>query len=152
MENDPNIRPKNGLINKLKTHVIGFDNILYGGLQLRYRFPQKNIETEDPSQNKELNINESSGVVIVIRGPRGVHKTTFALQLLYGLTQSLNEEKIKKRDPVSSFYSINKPIIQLNDMLLDHIISCVIYNKTGEYIKNKYSNTVHSYVSTCFAD
>lgn len=101
---------------KYETHINGLDDLLFGGLQLR---PIKKECRKDSCVNE--------GTIIIIQGPRGVFKTTLALQMLYGLTKSLRKENNCICSRKSLFFSVNKTKEQLSDMLLDTVISKMIY-------------------------
>jgi hypothetical protein len=95
---------------KLKTNIKGLDTLFHGGIQI-----------DSLTGNKT---NENDSIVIVIRGERGTNKHLLALQLMHGLTMSINERLKTKYDidiikSPSCFYSISKPVQRLNDMYLD---------------------------------
>lgn len=99
---------------KLNTHIKGMDMLFHGGIQV------------DSLTSRKSNNNDS--IVIVIRGERGSHKHLLAMQLMHGLTMSINERLRKqnqrgfeKHD--AAFYSISKPISRLNDMYIDLLIN-----------------------------
>lgn len=89
---------------KLSTGIIGLDKILYGGIDINNEHP-----------------------VIVIMGDEDVDKTLLALQIVYGLSQSVKrigkdyKELMEMLDPV--FYSTSYSANILNEMLLDYFIS-----------------------------
>ena len=99
---------------KLVTGIRGLDSLFYGGIQL----------------NDQDN---SNGLIIAVQGARGCNKTVFAMQLMYGLTKSLKEEKIAahKADPI--FYSLDKDEVALNDIYLD----LLIIQHVNEYISSR---------------
>lgn len=99
---------------KLNTHIKGMDMLFHGGIQV------------DSLTSRKSNNNDS--IVIVIRGERGSHKHLLAMQLMHGLTMSINERLRKKNQRGSekhdaAFYSISKPISRLNDMYIDLLIN-----------------------------
>lgn len=61
------------------------------------------------------------GIIIVLKGDRGTDKTLFAMQMMHGIAKSLNNLEAKPKAP--AFYSLDKKTDQMNDMLLDFIIS-----------------------------
>ena len=108
--------------NKVKTNVLGFDDMLFGGLDL----------TPDHS-------------VIVIKSDEPVQGTLLGLQILYGIAQSLDTFRREKNIPdypsygahfISSFMEGKSDYCKfLNDMLLDTIISLSILKMTEKYVE-----------------
>lgn len=95
---------------KIKTGIKGLDTLFFGGLQLN----------NGPS---------NPGLVIAIKGARGLHKTMLAIQMLHGLTKSLGT----KTDKSPRIYSLNKDRDSLQDMLLDYIIASMIETAVVEH-------------------
>lgn len=60
-------------IDKIKTRILGLDDLFYGGLRL-----------PDPRQSKKMD-----GICIVIRGKQGVAKSDLAMQIMRGVNKSL---------------------------------------------------------------
>jgi len=121
-------------LQKLKTYIDGLDKLFYGGIQLR---PSPQLDHP----------NEKGGLIIAIEGSRGIDKSLFAMQLMHGLTLSMMESK-GSGDALHEprFYSTFKHSDQLNDMLLDFLISKSVYSMMQGYLKmsdsgsRKYSN------------
>ena len=109
---------------KIKTEINGFDELLFGGLQLQNLIKEK----ENDNKNK---VKVESPLTIVIRGELGTSRALLAMQLLHGITKSLRgleqseqDGAIEIDDPV--FYTDDKQKINVEDMLLDTVISkCV---------------------------
>lgn len=95
-------------VQKISTGIQGLDKLLLGGLQLPMGFSHKS---------------NGQGVVITIKGCKGTDKTLFAMQLMHGITKSLRSCNNDDDFQVPVFYSLNKNEEQLNDILLDFIIS-----------------------------
>lgn len=99
---------------KLNTHIKGMDMLFYGGIQV------------DSLTSRKSDKHDS--IVIVIRGERGSYKHLLAMQLMHGLTMSINE-RLKQLNEgnfqkgKACFYSISKPISRLNDMYIDLLIN-----------------------------
>ncbi len=128
---------KNNGIKKLSTGIKGFDELLYGGIQLH------------PTVNHDSCFHDGHGLIIAVRGARGCGKTLFALQLMHGLTKSLIEQLGEvKASP--RFYSLNKSEDDLSNMYLDFIITKQIdrmieesvsgYTDEGKSIGNAWRN------------
>lgn len=110
---------------KLKTGIDGLDSLLYGGIYLKCPNPHK--------------VKES--LRIAIYGDRGTSRALLAMQLMCGITKSVKEMSFKTivqnknidlkiLSPL--FYSDNKNIEGLSDMMLDLSISQTV----SEIIKN----------------
>lgn len=93
-------------IQKISTGISGLDKMLLGGLQL-------------PISDSE-NTNKQNGILITIKGCKGTDKTMFAMQIMHGITKSLRQDN---NTLIPAFYSLNKSTYELNDLLLDYIIS-----------------------------
>lgn len=119
---------------KISTGIQGLDKVLLGGLQL----PLINSE-EDVSSN-------GKGIIIVLKGNRGTDKTLFAMQMMHGIAKSLKYLEVQPQAPV--FYSLDKNKEQLNDMLLDFIISQCI----RKMIKVGHSGKSQTWLGSLFAD
>lgn len=98
-------------VQKISTGICGLDKILLGGLQLPIYSPAK-------SQN-----NKGQGIIITIKGSKGTDKTMFAMQIMHGITKSLRRYNGDNGLLPPVFYSLDKTPEQLNDLLLDFIIS-----------------------------
>lgn len=85
---------------RIQTHITGLDRLLYGGLCLR----------KEP-------------YFILIKGAADTEKTAFGLQMLYGIAQSLKDEKIKFEKPEAYFYSTYNSKSYLNNMSVNAFIS-----------------------------
>lgn len=111
---------------KYETYVHGLDDLLYGGIQLR---PLGNQQTEGNNRKEE-------GTIVVIRGARGVYKTQLALQLVHGLTLSCKKNNYGAIFADSMFFSINKQKEQLEDALVDLMISSLIFQIKKENMED----------------
>lgn len=98
-------------IQKISTGICGLDKILLGGLQL----PMYN-----PCEDKN---NRVQGIIITLKGCKGTDKTMLAMQVMHGITKSLRRYNGEDALLSPAFYSLDKTYNQLNDMLLDFIIS-----------------------------
>lgn len=105
---------------KVKTNVPGFDDLLFGGFDLTAEHTVVAIKSDEPIQG-----------------------TLLSLQMLYGVTQSLQKAFLKgelKRDYTRgmahfiSSYSDDKGLF-LNDILLDTLISTCIQKMIEKYVE-----------------
>lgn len=96
-------------VGKISTGIQGLDKMLLGGLQLPLIRSGEDVASSE------------KGIIIVLKGDRGTDKTLFAMQMMHGIAKSLNNLEIKPKAP--AFYSLDKRTDQMNDMLLDFIIS-----------------------------
>ncbi len=93
---------------KIPTQIPGFDKLLFGGLDV-----------------------SRGHLMIVVKGERTLDKTLFGLQLIYGLSQSIDKlsscksEKIDEAK-IPNFISANYTKDFLEDLLLDILISSYI--------------------------
>lgn len=102
--------------------------MLLGGLQLPL------IRSEEDASSSE------KGIIIVLKGDRGTDKTLFAMQMMHGIARSLNNQEIKPQAP--AFYSLDKNTDQMNDMLLDFIISkCIDRMVRTSSINNEWTGS-----------
>ena len=96
---------------KLKTHIGGLDDLLFGGLHL-----QTVVQT-----------NVVKPLSIVICGELGTSRSLLAMQMLHGITKSLSklednaENGIELAAPV--FYTQDKSEENISDMLVDTVLS-----------------------------
>lgn len=60
---------------KVPTGVCGLDSLFYDGLQLQ-NFNEKDSSSENKSRNKE------KGLIIMLKGVRGINKMHLAMQML----------------------------------------------------------------------
>lgn len=110
---------------KVRTNIPGFDELLYGGLDI-----------------------SSPCTVIFIKGEEDAERALFGLQLLYGLAQSIKdilpEADFKKYYP--NFISTVQDPAYINDVLLDIIISSSITQLRNQKLSSniKYSSTFSS--------
>lgn len=96
-------------VGKISTGIQGLDKMLLGGLQLPLIRSGEDVASSE------------KGIIIVLKGDRGTDKTLFAMQMMHGIAKSLNSLEVKPKAP--AFYSLDKKTDQMNDMLLDFIIS-----------------------------
>lgn len=99
-------------IQKISTGVSGLDKILLGGLQLPIY----------SSSSTQLH-NKGQGIIITLKGCKGTDKTMLAMQVMHGITKSLRRYNGEDTLLSPAFYSLSKTCHQLNDILLDFIIS-----------------------------
>lgn len=122
------MKKKDPLLRKLPTNIYGLDRLLYGGLDM-----------QKPTS------------IIVIKGNETSERTLLGLQMLYGLGQSIyriNKEKITKNCQETEaksecpkpplFVSTNISKQEINDMLLDCVISTGIQKLMTEYVSTPY--------------
>lgn len=104
---------------KIKTEIEGLDQLLFGGLYLNC-----------PDVR-----NMPKSLSIAIYGDKGTGRALLAMQLLYGITRSLrgitfrtqqndNTKELKFASPL--FYTDNKGVDNLSDMLLDFLTAQTI--------------------------
>ena len=109
----------------MRTNIPGFDELLYGGLDI-----------------------SSPCTVIFIKGEEDAERALFGMQFLYGLAQSIKdilpEADFKKYYP--NFISTVQDPAYINDVLLDIIISSSITRLRNQKLSSdiKYSNTFSS--------
>lgn len=96
-------------LKKLATGVKGLDDLFYGGIQLG----PETLSGKDAED----------GLVIIIRGERGCHKTLLAMQLMYGLTRSYRKDRGNEKGHSPQFYSLNKSSSDLSNMYLQFLIT-----------------------------
>ena len=102
------------LSKKIPTGVTGLDELLYGGIRVDRDFYQKYEDSP-----------VSNGIIIMIYGESGVHKTLLAMQILHGLSKGILRENRHKGISVSKptrFYSLNKEGSRIQGMYLDFLI------------------------------
>ncbi|MCH5310898.1 MAG: hypothetical protein J1E57_02895 [Prevotella sp.] len=116
------IKNSSKYLKKIKTNIIGFDYLLYDGLDL----------TNDHT-------------VIVIQGDKTTERTLFGLQLLYGIGQSLPGTHLH-------YFSNYQSEDVINDLLLDSIISSCIRRMTEMYVSNSNWAQLSNGVSSVFFD
>lgn len=97
-------------IQKISTGISGLDKILLGGLQL-------------PMSPSGAQNNKTQGIIITLKGCKGTDKTMLAMQVMHGITKSLRRYNGEETLLSPAFYSLDKTHHQLNDILLDLIIS-----------------------------
>ena len=115
-------------LRQFKTDIIGLDDLLRGGFVL------------PPNNNADI----ENGLVILIKGKPGTGKTTFALQLLYHLTQEvLNKCKstggFRSKLIDSTYFSIEQSQEELEDKLIDLVIS-QIFDELGNLVAGNLKN------------
>ena len=99
---------------KIPTGLNGLDELLYGGIRIDWGL----------NNEQEVNIIDN-GIIIMIHGESGVHKTLLAMQILHGLGKGIIKEKQHNENSEikpSRFYSLNKKETHLQDMYLDFLI------------------------------
>ena len=95
------------LFNKYSTGISGFDALFFGGLRL------DTLDVEKPD----------GGLIIMLRGAKGVHKTLLAMQLMQGLGRNILRNCEGRLFSKSMFFSMNKKRDSLQDMYLDLLVS-----------------------------
>lgn len=105
-----------GNAKKLRTHIKGLDDIFYGGINV------------DDSQQE--------GTLIAIFGSKGVNKIQLAMQMVWGLTESLLKELGNENYDDSLFYSINKRTDEMQSILTNIMVYRDISDKIQSYRLN----------------
>ena len=81
----------------------------YDGLQLQ-NFNEKDSSSENKSRNKE------KGLIIMLKGVRGINKMHLAMQMLHGISRSIYSiPGLSKYASVPYFFSLNKTKEDLSD-------------------------------------
>lgn len=137
-------------IKKLSTGIYGLDKLFYGGIQLHWQLNDeiRSVNCESKvycNQNKNI----ANGLIIVIRGARGLNKTLLALNLMQGLTKSLYQGGFEQKY-LPRFYSLNKTKEDLSDMYLDLLISKQIERLISDYLNNKWKNSANPWLGSSF--
>lgn len=102
---------------KVPTGVCGLDSLFYDGLQLQ-NFNEKDSSSENKSRNKE------KGLIIMLKGVRGINKMHLAMQMLHGISRSIYSiPGLSKYASVPYFFSLNKTKEDLSDFFLDYLIT-----------------------------
>ena len=136
---------KNNYVNKLRTGISGLDNLFYNGIQLQPIMGQTdNVSSDIP--NEGLSKKKSEGIIIVVRGSRGIHKMQLAMQMFQGLTREIREQIKDNWSENPKFFSLNKSNDNLQDMYLDLLIGKEINKAVRESISgsNTWSNQLLS--------
>ncbi len=119
---------------KVRTQIPGLDILLHGGMQLY-------TNTENCRGNTNCGIQpDPDSLVIVIKGAKGVYKTSLAMHLMQGLTVSLRCYHQRPGNGKALFYSINKDKNDLNDSYLDMIIGQFLKRVVSDYRKEQFEN------------
>lgn len=105
-----------GKAKKLRTQIKGLDDIFYGGINV------------DDSQQE--------GNLIAIYGSKGVNKIQLAMQMVWGLTESLLKELGNENFDDSLFYSINKRTDEMQSILTNIMVYRDISDKIQSYRLN----------------
>ena len=102
---------------KVPTGVCGLDSLFYDGLQLQ-NFNEQDSSSENKSRNKE------KGLIIMLKGVRGINKMHLAMQMLHGISRSIYSiPGLSKYASVPYFFSLNKTKEDLSDFFLDYLIT-----------------------------
>jgi len=102
---------------KVPTGVCGLDSLFYDGLQLQ------NFCRLSPRSDNRLR-NEERGLIIMLRGERGINKMRLAMQMLHGISRSIYAMSgFTQHATVPYFFSLNKTEDNLSDMFLDYLIT-----------------------------
>ena len=105
-----------GNAKKLRTQIKGLDDVFYGG-----------INVDDSRQD---------GTLIAIYGSKGVNKIQLAMQMVWGLTDSLLKELGNEKSDDSLFYSINKRTDEMQSILTNIMVYRDISDKIQSYRLN----------------
>lgn len=120
-------------LRKIKTNIIGFDYLLYDGIDLT-----------------------NNSTVIVVQGDKTTDRTLFGLQLLYGIGQSLsNDKKYEHCSEKKVFlHYISNYLSEkfVEDILLDNVISSCIRRMTEMYVSNSNWAQLSNGFSSVFFD
>jgi len=104
-------------LRKIKTNIIGFDYLLYDGVDLT-----------------------NNTTVIVVQGDKTTDRTLFGLQLLYGIGQTLSKDKAYEHCSENKVFLhyISNYLSEsfVEDILLDNVISSCIRIMTEMYVSN----------------
>lgn len=129
---------------KIKTDISGLDDLLFGGLYLKC--PSVEAGIMQPLE-------------IAIYGDKGTSRALFAMQLLHGITKSVNGYKFRKKEECTErclkivppvFYTDNKGLDNLSDMLLDMLISKYISKIVESNAEGKEEWTGSLFCNTIF--
>lgn len=102
---------------KVPTGVPGLDALFYDGLQLQ-NFCETSLASDIHSRNEE------KGLIIMLRGERGINKMRLALQMLHGISKSIYSiQGFSKYASVPYFFSLNKTREDMSDLFLDYLIT-----------------------------
>lgn len=107
---------KKEIVQKLSTGIKGLNELFYGGIHLQPFHDNRQAREEGRS------LRANDGIIIMIRGPRGINKIQLAMQMMHGLTRDLYSIG-DCMDASPLFYSLNKDTARLENMLLDLLIS-----------------------------
>lgn len=105
-----------GNAKKLRTQIKGLDDIFYGGINVDYSW--------------------QDGTLIAIYGSKGVNKIQLAMQMVWGLTDSLLKELGNENCDDSLFYSINKRTNEMRSILTNILVYRDISDKIQSYRLN----------------
>lgn len=136
---------KNNYVNKLKTGISGLDNLFYNGIQLQPIMGKKESAPSASQQEGALK-QKSEGIIIVIRGSRGIHKMQLAMQMFQGLTREIYGKIQVNETKPPKFFSLNKSNDNLQDMYLDLLMGKEINKAVRESISGRirWSNQILS--------
>lgn len=107
--------------------------------------------------NKGIVLPESSsiegknknGIIILIKGRPGVGKSTLAMQLAYGLTETILKKSKKNKFNECYYYSLEQDIIDIQEKLYYITIEKIIYDTFDNYFielfNDKYLNKIKIY-------
>lgn len=132
---------------KVPTGVCGLDSLFYGGLQLQ------NFCDHTKTQ-ENLSKNEEKGLIIMLRGARGINKMRLAMQMLHGISKSIySMHGFSQYASVPYFFSLNKTKEDMSDLFLDYLITRQIdviirQNASGENAAWKYDILAKSLFNT----
>lgn len=120
-------------VQKVPTGVFGLDSLFYDGLQLQnFCVPFSSID--------EKQRNEEKGLIIVLRGERGINKMRLAMQMLHGISKSIYAmPSFASHATVPYFFSLNKSDDNLSDMFLDYLITKQIERIIKENLSKSHS-------------
>lgn len=105
-----------GNAKKLRTQIKGLDDVFYGGINVDY--------------------SRQDGTLVAIYGSKGVNKIQLAMQMVWGLTDSLSKELGNENCDDSLFYSINKRTDEMQSILTNIMVYRDISDKIQSYRLN----------------
>ena len=122
---------------KVRTQVPGLDILLHGGMQLYTNTENCRWSADNTDYGRQP---DPDSLVIVIKGAKGVYKTSLAMHLMQGLTVSLKCYHQRPGNGKALFYSINKNKNDLNDSYLDMIIEQFLKRVVSDDRKEQFEN------------
>lgn len=119
---------------KISTGIDGFDKLFFGGIQL------KNMEGD----------NTEKPLVIGIYGPKGTNKALLGMQLMHGLTKGIRANQPIEELNAPIFISRRNSKANLEDLLLDTLISKCTNQIVNDYISGSQLWNTNEFCSAIF--